>query len=171
MDENKLRQWLEEHPGESPPGMPDGAIGVIFPGENTKDYTLLSSLFRPCAHTARETLQWLLGRVDAEEVPLHELPRSVKRLHEIPEGIPETDCSVFRLLNTERNRKLYGVTDNHGNPEYIGYLWKKDFFFCTDGRLFLEECLYRGVSQADIEGKTERFGEFAANLGLYLTEY
>ena len=72
---------------------------------------------------------------------------------------------------TERNRKLYRVTDNHGNPEYIGYLWKKDFFFCTDGRLFLEECLYRGVSQADIEGKTERFGEFAANLGLYLTEY
>ena len=53
MDENKLRQWLEEHPGECPPEMPDGAIGVIFPGENTKDYTLLSSLLRPCAHTAR----------------------------------------------------------------------------------------------------------------------
>ena len=114
MDENELRQWLAEHPGESPPGMPDGAIGVIFPGENTKDYTLLSSLLRPCAYTARETLQWLLGRVDAEEVPLHELPRSVKRLHEIPEGIPETDCSVFRLLDTERNRKLYQVTDNQG---------------------------------------------------------
>lgn len=33
MDENELRQWLEEHPGESPPGVPDGSIGIIFPPE------------------------------------------------------------------------------------------------------------------------------------------
>ena len=146
MDENKLRQWLAKHPGKSPPEMPEGVIGVIFPGENTKDYTLLSGLFRPCAHTARETLQWLLGRVDAEEVSLHELPRSVKRLHEIPEGISETDCSVFRILDTERNRKLYRVTDNHGKPEYIGYLWKKDFFSVRMNAFiwknaFIEVCL------------------------------
>ena len=171
MEEKELRQWMEQHPGKCPPNEPEGSIGVIFPGENTKDYALLSGLFQPCHHTARETLQWLLGRIDAEEVPLDELPSSVKRLHEIPEGIPETDCSVFRLLDTEQNRKLYRVTDNHGKPEYIGYWWKKDYFFCSDERLYLEECLYRGVFQKDIEDKTVRFGEFVANLGIYLTEY
>ena len=150
----------------------ENSMGVIMDSkENKKDYQLLCQLFSPNAHTARQTLQWLLSKIDVEEVRINELPRSVKRLHEIPEDTPETDCSVFRILDTERNRRQYRVTDNHGKPEYIGYLWKKDFFFCSDERLYLEECLYRGVSQEDIEGRTARFGKFVANLGLYLTQY
>lgn len=180
MDENELRQWLKEHPGESPPGMPDGAIGVIFsqePKRPGKDFGLLRTLFRPCAHTFADTIRWMLEKVDAEEVPFETLSRGRKWSLDFnfkewarQAGRPADTrprYTVYRLPPTDRNR-LYL---EGGKPDFLIVEWETESFETDSNRLFLEGKLYQGVSAADIDGDTEQFRTFISCLYHYLEEF